>query len=60
MNTHHRITPKEADALRDLLLYHDAGTLSPDMPLGDRATINLMLDKLRGCLLDLSERKVIS
>ena len=52
------ITSKEAEALREILLHHDAGTLSPETPVKDRGTINSMLGKLRGCLLDLSERKV--
>jgi len=45
------VTPEEAKALREILLIHEARTLSPDCTDPDK--LNLKLDHLRGMLMDI-------
>jgi len=50
------VTPTEAKILRKILLSHNAGTLSPDCD--DHPKLNLILDHLRGMLMDIGDRKL--
>ena len=47
------IQPEEAKALREILLTHEARTLSPGSPDPDK--VNIMLDHLRGMLQDIGD-----
>ena len=48
------ITPEEAKTLREILLEHDAPTLSPGYAAHTK--LNLMLDHLRGMLMDIQDQ----
>ncbi len=46
-------TPDEPKTLRKILLVHDAKSLSPYYP--DHSKLNIMLDHLRGMLIDIGD-----
>jgi hypothetical protein len=52
------IAPQEARTMLSILQENEAKNLAPDLPVSDRPAVNKMFDKLRGLLLDLSERVV--
>ncbi len=49
------VTPREAKALREILLAHDANTLDPDCK--GPANLSILLDHLRGMLMDIQDQK---